>query len=129
MDITQIRNTTSTNTAEQLKRSLAITKKLETTNKPAITKNTATTNNQDALILAHRKKQLEEVGMSFEKILINKMLTSMRNSVDKKSDLLYGGMSQDIFEDMLYEKYAENMAQSKVLGFAQTIVSQYEKYL
>lgn len=76
-----------------------------------------------------RRAQLQEVGKSFEKIFLNQMLSSMRETLDKKNDLLYGGFSQDVFEDMLYEKYAETMAKTNFMGLSEIIVSQYEQYL
>lgn len=79
--------------------------------------------------LERRKTQLEDVGKSFEKIFINQMLSSMRETLDTKNDLLYGGFSQKIFEDMLYEEYATIMSKTNFLGLSQTIVSQYEQYL
>ncbi len=39
------------------------------------------------------------------------MLNVMRKTVEKEG-LLDGGMSEDIFEDMLYDEYAKKMAET-----------------
>lgn len=51
-------------------------------------------------------RRLKEACSDFEAIFIKQMLDSMRKTVSK-SGLMGGGMAEDIFEDMLYEKYAE----------------------
>lgn len=76
-----------------------------------------------------KRQQLEQVAQDFEKIFVNMLFSSMRETLNKKDDLLYGGFSQDIFEDMLYEKYSEEVASTNFLGFGQMIVSEYEKFV
>lgn len=80
-------------------------------------------------IYAHKKKQLEEVAKGFEQIFLNMLFSSMRNTLNKEDDLLHGGFSQDVFEDMLYERYSEEIASTNYLGLNKMIVSEYEKYI
>ena len=54
--------------------------------------------------------QLKETCHEFESLLLEQMLKSMRKTVNK-TGLIKGGMAEDIFEDMLYEKYAEKDVQ------------------
>ncbi len=63
-----------------------------------------------------KKKEIEdarlrEVARDFESLFTKMLLDSMRKNVNKKEDLLYGGGAQDIFDDMLYEKYSRLMAE------------------
>ena len=70
-----------------------------------------------------RSSKLYKASVEFEAILIKQMLNAMRKSVPK-SGLLDGGMAEEFFEDMLYDEYAKNMAQSAHFGLAQLIVKQ-----
>lgn len=76
-----------------------------------------------------QKAQLAEVAKEFEKIFVNMMFTAMRNTLRKEDDIFYSGLSQDIFDDMLYEEYAEQVAATNMLGLGQMIVEEYERYL
>ncbi len=71
-----------------------------------------------------RKSKLYEVSQQFEAIFIKQMLDAMRQTLNKEDDLFNGGMSQDIFEDMLYDEYANKMAQTAQFGLADTIYRQ-----
>jgi flagellar protein FlgJ len=51
------------------------------------------------------------------------MLNVMRKSVSK-TGLLDGGMAEEIFEDMLYDEYAQKMAESGSFGIADMIYRQ-----
>jgi flagellar protein FlgJ len=66
---------------------------------------------------------LKEACKEFETILLEQMLKSMRKTV-QKSGLMQGGMAEDIFEDMLYEKYARKMSDSANLGLADMLYRQ-----
>ena len=48
----------------------------------------------------------------------------MRKTVDKEDDMLNGGMSQDIFEGMLYDEYAKKMAETAQFGLSDMIYRQ-----
>lgn len=67
--------------------------------------------------------KLYEACQDFEAIFIKIMLNSMKKTV-QKSGLQDGGMAEDIFEDMLYDKYAESMSRTAGLGIADMIYKQ-----
>lgn len=71
---------------------------------------------------AHDRKdpKLYEACQDFEAILIKIMLDSMKKTI-QKSGLQDGGMAEDIFEDMLYDKYAESMSRTAGFGIADMI--------
>lgn len=68
-----------------------------------------------------------EVAKEFEAILINQMFKAMRSSLNKEEDPLYGGFAQDIYEDMLYEKYSQSLASQGSLGIAAMIERSIEQ--
>jgi len=67
--------------------------------------------------------KLKESCLQMESLLLKQMLTTMRKSVEK-SGLIDGGQAEEIFTDMLYDKYAEEMSRSQTLGLSRTIYSQ-----
>jgi len=70
-----------------------------------------------------KSSELYKACVDFESIFIKQMLSVMRKSV-QKDGLLDGGLSEDIFEDMLYDEYAKKMAQTAQFGLAETIYLQ-----
>ena len=58
-----------------------------------------------------------------ESLLLKQMLNVMRKSVEK-TGLLDGGQAEEIFTDMLYDKYAEEMSRSQTLGLSKIIYGQ-----
>ena len=73
--------------------------------------------------------ELKAVATEFESLFVKQMLDSMRATLSPDDDLFYGGMAQDIFQDMLYEEYARMMAKTGSLGVADIIYKQYESTL
>lgn len=71
-----------------------------------------------------KNSELYKAAEDFEAIFIKQMLDVMRKTVHKEDDLLNGGMSQDIYEDMLYTEYAKKMASTAQFGLAETIYRQ-----
>ena len=67
--------------------------------------------------------ELYKACLDFEAIFIKQMLNVMRKTV-QKDGLLDGGLSEDIFEDMLYDEYAKKMAQTAQFGLAETMYLQ-----
>jgi Rod binding domain-containing protein len=67
--------------------------------------------------------KLKESCIQMESLLLKQMLTVMRKSVEK-TGLIDGGHAEEIFTDMLYDKYAEEMSRSQTLGLSRTIYSQ-----
>ena len=72
-----------------------------------------------------KSSKLYKVSQEFEAIFIKQMLNVMRKSVSK-TGLLDGGMAEEIFEDMLYDEYAKNMAESGSFGIADMIYRQLD---
>jgi len=71
-----------------------------------------------------RGSELYKACQDFESLFIKQMLDAMRKTVNKQDDMLNGGMSQDIFEGMLYDEYAKKMAQTAQFGLADMIYRQ-----
>lgn len=70
-----------------------------------------------------RGSRLYAVSKDFEAIFIKQMLNVMRKSVNK-TGLLDGGLAEEFFEDMLYDQYAQKMADSGSFGIADMIYRQ-----
>ena len=70
-----------------------------------------------------KNKKLYKVCEDFEAIFIKQMLNAMKKTINK-SDFLHGGMAEDFFEDMLYDKYAEKMAETGNFGLARVLYDQ-----
>lgn len=85
----------------------------------------------DSKVDDSRKLELEKlrnVSDEFEALLINEMLKSMRKTVNK-TGLIDGGMTEDIFGDMLYTEYSKNFSKSKTFGISDIIYKQMETYI
>lgn len=66
---------------------------------------------------------LREATKDFESLFVKQMLNSMKKTINK-SGLLDGGMGQEIFEDMLYDEYAEKIAETANLGISDMMYQQ-----
>ncbi len=71
------------------------------------------------------EKKLLETAMELESILVNTMYKSMRGTLNKEDDMLYGGMTEDIFSDMLYNEYSLMTSKNSNLGLAKQIYTSY----
>ncbi|MDC7226906.1 MAG: rod-binding protein [Spirochaetales bacterium] len=67
--------------------------------------------------------KLKEACQDFEALFIKQMLDTMRQTVSK-SGMLDGGMAEDVFEDMLYDEYAQSMAKTGNFGIAKMMYSE-----
>jgi peptidoglycan hydrolase FlgJ len=67
---------------------------------------------------------LRGVAQEFEALFLKQMLGSMRSTLKPENDMLHGGLSQDIFEDMLYDEYSRVMAKTGSIGIADLIYDQ-----
>ena len=67
--------------------------------------------------------ELKQACQEFEAIFVKQMLDAMRKTV-QKSELTQVSMSEDIFEDMLYDEYAKSFSRNGSLGLAQRIYEQ-----
>ncbi|AGT27714.1 rod-binding protein [Borrelia miyamotoi] len=63
-------------------------------------------------------------ALEFETIFIEQMLKSMKNSFKKENNLINGGQTEEIFEDMLYSERAKQIAKSKSFRLADLISNQ-----
>ena len=70
-----------------------------------------------------KSSELYKACLDFEAIFIKQMLNVMRKTVQKEG-LLDGGLSEDIFEDMLYDEYEKKMAETAQFGLAETMYIQ-----
>ena len=68
-------------------------------------------------------RKLREACKDFEAILVKQMLDSMRRTIHRGS-LVEKNQGEDIFEDMLYQEYAEKMADTESLGVSQMMYRQ-----
>ena len=71
-----------------------------------------------------RHSELYKASVDFESLFIRQMLEVMRKTIHREDDMLGGGMTQDVFEGMLYDEYAKKMAQTAGFGLAETIYRQ-----
>ena len=72
--------------------------------------------------------RLREVSREFEALFIKQMLDTMRKTV-QKSELNDGGFAEEIYEDMLYDQYAQTMAKTKSFGIAEMLYNQLSAYI
>ena len=75
-------------------------------------------------IVIDKNSDLYKASQDFESLFIRQMLEVMRKTIHREDDLLNGGLSQDVFEGMLYDEYAKKMAQTAGFGLADTIYRQ-----
>lgn len=75
-----------------------------------------------------RKERLQEASYNLEAIFVNMLLDEMRKSTGK-TEMFHGGYAEAMWEDMLYDEYAKNIAKSNKFGIANTIYNSMEKYL
>ncbi|MGF7101348.1 rod-binding protein [Borreliella kurtenbachii] len=74
-----------------------------------------------------KNKELRKASLEFEAMFIKQMLESMKKTLNKDQNLLNGGQVEEIFEDMLCEQRAKQIAQSQSFGLADLIYNQLQK--
>ncbi|HCJ57422.1 MAG TPA: muramidase [Clostridiaceae bacterium] len=67
--------------------------------------------------------KLREACANLESVFLNMMFKSMRNTVEK-SDLMGESFATGVYEDMLYEKFAEEASKGKGLGLGELLYKQ-----
>jgi flagellar protein FlgJ len=72
------------------------------------------------------EKKLREACRNLESVFLNIMFSSMRNTI-QKSDLPGDSFAAGVYEDMLYEKYAEEASKGKGLGLGEMLYEQLSK--
>jgi flagellar protein FlgJ len=70
-----------------------------------------------------RDDELFKVCQDFEAIFIKQMLNAMKQTVPK-TGLMDGGFAEEIFEDMLYDEYAQAMAKTAQFGLSNLLYRQ-----
>ncbi len=68
-------------------------------------------------------KELLNAARQFEAMFIQEMLKGMRATVPE-SDFLHGGFAEDVYEGMLDQEYADQMAETGGFGLADKIYDQ-----
>jgi flagellar protein FlgJ len=68
-------------------------------------------------------KKLKNVCEEMESLFVARMFKAMRKTLNK-TDMLHGGFAQDVFEDMLYDKYALQVSQNSNLGLAKLLYNE-----
>lgn len=71
-------------------------------------------------------KKLMNVCIEMESLFVSKMLKEMRKTVHK-NDWLHGGFAEEVFEDMLYDKYALEVSKKANLGLANQLYNEMSK--
>ncbi len=71
-------------------------------------------------------RDLKKATDGFEELFVHKMLQVMRKSVPK-TNLLFGGRGEEIFQDMLDENYSKIITKSKAFGLSRVIYEQNKK--
>ncbi|WP_051412029.1 rod-binding protein [Halonatronum saccharophilum] len=70
-----------------------------------------------------KDEDLKKVSQEFESIFLSMMFKQMRDA-GFKSDLLDSGLSREVFEDMYYDKVAEEASKQGGLGIAELVYQQ-----
>jgi flagellar protein FlgJ len=74
------------------------------------------------------EKELREACQNFEAIFLNMMFKSMRNSI-QKSDFMGESFATQVYEDMLYENFADEAAKGQGLGLGEMLYKQLSQNL
>lgn len=69
------------------------------------------------------EKKLKKACSDLEAIFVNMMFKQMRNSV-QKSGLFDGGFAEEMYEDMLFEEYADEVSKNKGTGLGDMLYRQ-----
>lgn len=72
------------------------------------------------------EKKLKKVCGDLEAIFVSMMFKQMRNSVPK-SGLMGGGLAEEMYEDMLFDKYAEEISKGQGIGLGDVLYRQLLK--
>lgn len=74
------------------------------------------------------EKKLKEACKNLEAVFVNMMFKQMQSTV-QKTGLLDGGYGEEIYNDMLLDKYAEEATKGTGVGLAQVMFKQLSKNL
>lgn len=71
-------------------------------------------------------KKLKKACSDLEAVFVNMMFKQMRNTV-QKSDLFGGGYAEEMYEDMLFDKYSEEASKNNGVGLGDILYRQLSK--
>jgi len=72
------------------------------------------------------EKKLRQACSDLEAIFVSMVFKQMRNTI-QKSELTGSSFAEDMYQDMLYEKYAEEISKGKGLGLGEMLYKQLSK--
>ncbi len=72
------------------------------------------------------EEKLKQTCRDLESLFVSMMFKQMRNTV-QKSDLFRGGFAEDMYEDMLLDKYAEEVSKGNGTGLGDILYRQLSK--
>lgn len=72
------------------------------------------------------EEKLKKATRDLEAIFVNMMFKQMRSAV-QKSGLLDGGSAEEMYEDLLFDKYAEEASKGKGTGLGDILYRQLSK--
>jgi len=74
------------------------------------------------------EKKLKKACSDLEAIFVSMVFKQMRSTV-QKAGLFDGGMAEEMYEEMLYDKYAEEASKGKGIGLGDLLYQQLSKSL
>lgn len=74
-----------------------------------------------------KKSDLYKQCQEFESIFVKMMLTEMQKTVDKSDDIMSGGYSEEIFQDLLNDEYAKSMSKTADFGLGDQLYRQLSR--
>lgn len=80
----------------------------------------------DKAVKEKDEKKLKETCRDLEAVFINMMFSQMRSTI-QTDELFGGGYAEDMYQDMLYEKYADEASKSGGIGIAEILYQQLSK--
>ncbi len=78
--------------------------------------------------MTENEQALKQAARDFEAIFYHQLFRSMRSTVPE-SELIHGGMAEDVFEEMLDYELAQMATAEKEGGLAEMIYQQYRPLL
>ena len=74
------------------------------------------------------EKELKEACQNLEAVFLNMVFKNMRNTIEK-SDILGDSFATGIYEDMLYENFADEASKGKGVGIGEMLYKQLSQNL
>lgn len=71
-------------------------------------------------------EKLKKACSDLEAVFVNMMFKQMRNTV-QKSGLMDGGSAEEMYTDMLFDKYAEEVSKGQGMGLGKMLYQQMSK--